>query len=364
MASRALNAKLWKFGVPVLKEKLARRPDEAAVLTKELRGGIGKGSTISLNDYNTESTVNSSRMKPGSRIQLAPNSNGDLAIGKLHSTDTIKYEDKWYLAMTFDRENYCPVIIASKSSEDDTQKISMRRPRRLETFAFTLTGGVTPDIVQKVSNFLGVYGTEVQTLRGIIERLYKIFTSKDATLLEINPLVRSSEGDLLCLNASCTFDDAAAKRQEDLFAKRDVENGIPEEAEAERYGLVYVKMEGDIGNVVNGAGLAMATNDAIALHGGASANFLDAGGQATKETMVKAFEIILRDKRVKTVLVNIYGGITKGDMIAESIIGAATELGPLRVPMVVRLQGTNSDLGLKIASCCVVESGATADAGL
>ncbi|GKT44986.1 succinate--CoA ligase [ADP-forming] subunit beta, mitochondrial [Colletotrichum spaethianum] len=123
---------------------------------------------------------------------------------------------------------------------------------------------------------------------------------------------------------------------------------IPEESEAEKYGLVYVKMDGNIGNVVNGAGLAMATNDAIALHGGASANFLDAGGQATKETMVKAFEIILRDERVKTILVNIYGGITRGDMIAESILGAAKELGPLEVPMVVRLQGTNSELGLEI----------------
>ncbi|GKT67883.1 succinyl-CoA synthetase beta chain [Colletotrichum tofieldiae] len=121
-----------------------------------------------------------------------------------------------------------------------------------------------------------------------------------------------------------------------------------EEIEAEKYGLVYVKMDGNIGNVVNGAGLAMATNDAIALHGGTSANFLDAGGQATKDTMVKAFDIILRDERVKTVLVNIYGGITRGDMIAESILAAAKELGPLKVPMVVRLQGTNSELGLKI----------------
>ncbi|KAI8259713.1 hypothetical protein K4K58_002469 [Colletotrichum sp. SAR11_239] len=187
-----------------------------------------------------------------------------------------------------------------------------------------------------------------ENLRSVLRGLCQVFKSKDVTSLEVYPIINAIDETITCVDTKITIDDAASKRQEDIFALRDRAHGIAEEAEAEKYGLVYVKMDGNIGNVVNGAGLAMATNDAIALHGGASANFLDAGGQATKETMVKAFEIILRDTRVKTILVNIYGGITRGDMIAESIIGAATELGPLKVPMVVRLQGTNSELGLKM----------------
>ncbi|KAJ4328885.1 hypothetical protein N0V84_000673 [Fusarium piperis] len=179
--------------------------------------------------------------------------------------------------------------------------------------------------------------------------MFEIFSEKEAINLETN-LLCTLDGQLICSDSGFFFDDAAQKRQPDLFALRDSAQEIQEEVEAEKYGLVYVRMDGNIGNVVNGAGLAMATNDAISLYGGSSANFLDAGGQATKETMLQAFGIIMRDERVKAILVNIYGGITRCDMIAESIIAAASELGPLRVPMVVRLQGTNSDAGLKLLS--------------
>ncbi|OHE97205.1 hypothetical protein CORC01_07459 [Colletotrichum orchidophilum] len=273
--------------------------------------------------------------------------NGTL-INKLHVTEALKSEKKWYLAITFDRENYCPILIVSKRGGLDVETIATQHPNELHTFAIGFTEGITPGITRNVSKCLEASAKEAEDLEDILRRLYKIFKTKDATFLEIKTLASSSEGGLTCMDASFSFDDAAAKRQKALFAERDTEHEIPEEVEAEKYGLVYVRMDGDIGNVVNGAGLAMATNDAIALHGGASANFLDAGGQATKETMVKAFEIILRDQRVKTILVNIYGGITRGDMIAESILGAAKELGPLKVPLVVRLQGTNSELGLKI----------------
>ncbi|KAL2879491.1 hypothetical protein SGCOL_005098 [Colletotrichum sp. CLE4] len=263
--------------------------------------------------------------------------NGTL-INKLHVTETVNSEKKWYLAITFDRENYCPTIIASKFGGVAIEKIAAQHPDELHTFQFEFTEGITSGLADKVSRCLGASAKETEDLKDILGRLYKLFTTKDATLLEIKTLASSPEGGLICTDAKFSFDDAAAKRQTSLFAERDTDHEIPEEVEAEKYGLVYVRMDGDIGNVVNGAGLAMATNDAIALHGGASANFLDAGGQATKETMVKAFEIILRDQRVKTILVNIYGGITRGDMIAESILGAAKELGPLKISMVVRLQ--------------------------
>jgi succinyl-CoA synthetase beta subunit len=200
----------------------------------------------------------------------------------------------------------------------------------------------------------------------VLKNMAKLFVAKDALLLEINPLVRTEEGEFICLDAKFNIDNAAKNRQKDLFALQDVATRSPDELEAEKHGLVYINLDGDIGNVVNGAGLAMATNDAISLYGGKSANFLDAGGLATKETFQKALEIILRDPRVKSILVNIYGGesiaqtnlenaltwtgLTRCDFVAESIIGAAAEIGPLRVPLVVRLQGTNSAEGLKLVS--------------
>ncbi|TDZ71598.1 Succinate--CoA ligase [ADP-forming] subunit beta [Colletotrichum trifolii] len=254
---------------------------------------------------------------------------------------------QWYLAMTFNRENSCPCVIIKNTDGADALA---QHPNHVQTVDFGLSRGITSDLVQQVAAFLDVPAKESESLASLLTSLYTVFTSKDATLIELDPLVRTPDGTLGCLNSSLTIDDAASKRQKDVSSLRNPRQEVPEESEAERYGLVYVKMDGNIGNVVNGAGLAMATNDAIALHGGASANFLDAGGQATRETMAKAFGIVLRDARVTTVLVNIYGGIIRGDMIAESIIGAATELGPLRVPVVVRLQGTNAELGLKMAS--------------
>ncbi|KAK1492745.1 NAD-dependent deacetylase sirtuin-5 [Colletotrichum tamarilloi] len=392
MATRTLTAKLWRlnanlvskqqlrqltlheyqsqnllkeFGIPVPRGHLARTPAEAAVIATELggncslksqilRGGIddgafdnGSGAGIQLVN-NAKSAEKAANRMLGHYLKTDQSVGNGVLVNKLHVTESLNPERKWYLAITFDRENYCPIIIASKFGGVAIEKIAAQHPDELHTFRFGFTDGITSKLTDKVSNCLGASAKEKEDLNDILGRLYKIFTTKDAYSLEIKTLASSSEGGLTCMDAKFSFDDAAAKRQKPLFAERDTEHEIPEEVEAEKYGLVYVRMDGDIGNVVNGAGLAMATNDAIALHGGASANFLDAGGQATKETMVKAFEIILRDRRVKTIFVNIYGGITRGDMIAESILGAAKELGPLKIPMVVRLQGTNSEMGLKI----------------
>lgn len=265
-----------------------------------------KGGVKVVGDARTAGEV--AKKMLGHRLQTKKTQGEGLLVGKVYIAEKINHDDEWYISMTFDREQYCPAIVVSKSGGVDIETIAKQHPEQLRSFSFSLTEGITPDIVHKISNFLGASKKETEGLQNILGRLYGIFTTKDAILLEINPLARSSDGTLTCLNSKFTFDDAAGKRQKDLFANRNPEHEIPEELEAEKYGLVYVRMDGNIGNVVNGAGLAMATNDAIALHGGASANFLDAGGQATKETMVKAFEIILRDDRVKTILVNIYGG--------------------------------------------------------
>ncbi|KAF4331953.1 succinyl ligase subunit beta [Fusarium beomiforme] len=247
--------------------------------------------------------------------------------------------------MAVDRERYRPIIkirYAGDKLPDPSHELGFD-----SIFEFNLSEGITEELLKKISmNFFLNEGSK-DSLGGVLQGLFNIFSEYEALSLEVDLLFLKDET-FICNNSDFFFDDAARERQRKLFRLRDKKQEIPEELRAEEHGLVYVRMDGNIGNVVNGAGLAMATNDAISLYGGASANFLDAGGQATKETMLQAFKIILSDERVKVILVNIYGGITRCDMIAESIIAAASELGPLKVPMVVRLQGTNSEAGLKL----------------
>ncbi|KAF2114267.1 hypothetical protein BDV96DRAFT_495245 [Lophiotrema nucula] len=357
---------LKEYGIPVPRGELVQSPVEASKIASSLggtcilksqilRGGRGKGTFSSglkggiqmVND--PTSAAKMAKQMLGHRLVTKQTGDKGLQVDKIYAAETIKYQDEWYLAMTIDRENYSPAIILSKSGGVDIESVAKTSPEKLLTFHFSLTEGITPSLISKIAQALGTNEKETSSLGEILARMHTLFRAKDATLLEINPLVRTSSSTFICLDAKFTFDNSAQYRQKDLFALRSVDHENTSELEAEKYGLVYIRLEGNIGNVVNGAGLAMATNDAISHYGGSSANFLDAGGQATKETMIKAFEIILRDERVKVILVNIYGvGIIKCDMIAESIIGAAAELGPLRVPVVVRLQGTNSVEGLKM----------------
>lgn len=212
--------------------------------------------------------------------------------------------------MTIDRENYCPAIIVSNSRRDSHDPGAI--------VPFQLSTGITPEVLSHIYSHMSLSPSTPSNLADLLRSLFAIFKEKDATLLEVGRLAllssESGEGsNFSCLDASFSFDDASRRRQKALFALRDTGQEVQEEVEAEKYGLVYVRMDGDIGNVVNGAGLAMATNDAIGLYGGKSANFLDGGGQATKETMVKAFGIIMADERVKVILVNIYGGESEDD---------------------------------------------------
>lgn len=350
------------------------------VKSQILKGGRGKGTFDSgleggiqvVDDPAAAESVASQML--GHRLKTKQTGEPGLRVNKVYVAETIKYDDEWYLAMTIDREKYSPAIIVSKSGGVDIETMAKENPEKLLTFHYSISKGITPELVQRISAALETSAKEKENLEKILTRMHNVFTAKDATLLEINPLVRKSDEDFLCLDAKFSFDDAASPRQKELFSLRDsedIEEDQSTEMEAKEYDLVYIRLDGNIGNVVNGAGLAMATNDAIAFHGGASANFLDAGGQATQQTMQKAFEIILRDERVKVILVNIYGGesnlenscwqrsnpqlgIIRCDMIAESIIGAAKELGSFRVPMVVRLQGTNSEEGLKLVRCLTV----------
>lgn len=356
---------LREYGVPVPHGKVANNPVEVGQIMRRLdkkcvlkpqilKGGRAKGifdNGLKGGIQFAETAVAGQEIAAkmfGQWLKTKQTTGDGIKVNQIYVAESIEHDDEWYLALTLDRENYTPVVVVSKKGGVDVEKLAKEKPDELHSFKFSLTSGITAELVSRISECLKLPPKEVESLRKTLTGLYNLFVAKDATLLEINPLARSSNGTFTCLDAKFTFDPAAEKRQKELFALRDREKEVEEELEAEKYGLIYIKMDGNIGNVVNGAGLAMATNDAISDHGGTSANFLDAGGQATKETMQKVFEIILRDERVKTILVNVYGGIIRCDMIAESIIGAATALGPLRVPLVVRLQGTNSAEGLKL----------------
>ncbi|UKZ67886.1 uncharacterized protein TrAtP1_009046 [Trichoderma atroviride] len=276
-------------------------------------------------------------------------SHQSIAVNQILVSEIMAHQELWHLTMTIDRENYCPAIIISKqdgSTNTESSMIQKNHPKS-STFVLGFSQGITRDLVIQISEFLGVAADQVTNLDDMLTKMYGIFREKDATLLEMAPLARLENGLFASLDARLVIDDDAAKRQPDIFRLRDTSQEVEDEVEAEKHNLVYIKMNGNIGNIVNGAGLAMATNDAIGLHGGTSANFLDAGGQATKETMIQAFGILMADERVKAILINIYGGITRCDMIAESIIGAAQQM-TLSVPLVVRLQGTNSAEGLKL----------------
>ena len=245
----------------------------------------------------------------GRYLMTKQTSRTGLLVDKVYVTEIVKYTDEYYLAITIDRSNYCPTVIISNQGGMNIEDIAKDDPDSLVKIPFRYSTGINAEIMSQIEARLCLDTSASEKLQSLLNKLFKVFTDKDATLLEINPLVRTTEGEFLCLDSKFTFDNAAKSRQPELFALRDKSQEEPEELEAENSGLVYVQLEGNIGNVVNGAGLAMATNDAIFFYGGKSANFLDAGGQATTETMVKAFEIILRDRQVKVILVNIYGGM-------------------------------------------------------
>jgi succinyl-CoA synthetase beta subunit len=284
-----------------------------------------------------------------------------LLVRKLYIYKAVDVEQEFYVSLTFDRERYSPVILISDQGGVNIES----NQDKLHKFWFNLSEGITAEILAGIQKQLSFTDKEMPTIASIIRQLIKLFEERDAILLELNPLVRTPEGSFVCLDAKFDFDNAAQFRQPEIFSKEERMPGFEDEYEAQKHGLVYIRLNGHIGNIVNGAGLAMATNDLINLHGGKCANFLDIGGKATTETLLKAFEILSRDQQVRGIFVNIFGGmctpakrkallmnqgIVRCDMIAESIIQAAHALGGFRVPVVVRLQGTNCDAAMKTVS--------------
>ena len=256
-------------------------------------------------------------------------------------------DHEYYAGIVLDRDTSKITMMASSEGGVEIEKVAEETPEKIIKVAIDPAAGFTPYVGRKLAYGIGLKGDTAKKAIKFLKGLYELYIAKDCSIAEINPLVTTKSGEVIALDAKLNFDSNAMYRQADIEELRDPTEESEQELEAGKYGLSYISLDGNIGCLVNGAGLAMGTLDIIKLHGGTPANFLDVGGGATKETVQKAFELILQDKNVTAILVNIFGGIMKCDIIAEGVVGAAKELG-IKVPLVVRLEGTNVNLGKKI----------------
>lgn len=259
----------------------------------------------------------------------------------------INFDREMYFAILMDRAYNGPVMVASTQGGMDIEEVAHTNPNAIFTQPIDIEKGIQPSDTEKVARMLGFKGAELVDVQEQMANLYKLFITCDATQVEINPLVVTRKGKVYCVDAKITFDDNAEFRQKAIYAMRDTSMEDPREVEASKFNLNYIGLDGNIGCMVNGAGLAMATMDIIQLYGGKPANFLDVGGGANAKQVEEAFKLLQADHKVQALLVNIFGGIMKCDVIAEGIITAAKNVG-LKVPLVVRLEGTNVHLGVKL----------------
>ena len=267
-------------------------------------------------------------------------------VNRIYIEDGSGIEKEFYFAILVDRQSSRVSFVASTEGGMDIEEVAEVTPEKILSFSIDPTTGYQGYHGRRIAFNLGLAGKQVKQCVTLLGNLYRLFVDKDMEMLEINPLITSDSGDLKCLDAKMSFDGNALYRNSDIAELRDTTEEDPKELEASKYDLNYIALNGEIGCMVNGAGLAMGTMDIVNLHGGSPANFLDVGGGATKERVVEAFKIILSDTNVKAVLINIFGGIVRCDLIAEGVIGAVEEVG-VTIPVVVRLEGNNAELGTK-----------------
>ena len=268
-------------------------------------------------------------------------------VNKVYVENSSIIDKEYYLSIVTDRSTEKNVIIASPEGGMDIEKVAEETPEKLLTQPIDPVSGIQPFHIRKIAYFLGFNKDQTKQLGPILTGFYKLYTEMDCALVEINPLISTDEGEIKALDAKINFDDNAEFRHKEFVDLHDPTEEEPLELEAKKWGFSFVKLDGNIGCLVNGAGLAMATMDIIKFHGEEPANFLDVGGGASVEQVTQAFKMILSDQNVQAILVNIFGGIMKCDTIADGIIIAAKEVG-IKVPLVVRLEGTNVELGKKI----------------
>jgi succinyl-CoA synthetase beta subunit len=352
------KAVLREFGVPVPRGQAAFSVEEAIKAAKELgapvvvvkaqihAGGRGKAGGVKV-VKSTEDVRKEAERLFGSVLVTHQTGPHGKQVNRLYIEEGSAIDREFYLSALVDRETSRIAFVVSTAGGMDIEEVARTHPEQIMTFSVDPATGIMPYHGRLVAQALGLRDELAKQAATVVTKLYAAFVAKDMSLLEINPLVVTKGKELVCLDAKIGFDDNALYRHPDIAALRDLSEEDEKEIEASKYDLNYVALDGAIGCMVNGAGLAMATMDIIRLYGEAPANFLDVGGSASKEKVAAAFKIITADPKVKGILVNIFGGIMKCDIIAEGIVAAAKEIS-LSVPLVVRLEGTNVEKGKEI----------------
>ncbi|MEJ9211029.1 ADP-forming succinate--CoA ligase subunit beta [Bacillus smithii] len=349
---------LRKYGVAVPNGKAAFSVEEAVEAAKELgtdvwvvkaqihAGGRGKAGGVKIAKNLDEVRTYAEELLGKTLVTHQTGPKGK-EVKRLLIEEGCDIKKEYYVGIVLDRASSRVVLMASEEGGTEIEEVAAKTPEKIFKETIDPLTGLTPFQARRIAFHINIPNELVNQAANFMLGLYKVFVEKDCSIAEINPLVVTGDGKVMALDAKLNFDSNALYRHKDILEYRDLDEEDPKEIEASKYDLSYISLEGNIGCMVNGAGLAMATMDIIKYYGGEPANFLDVGGGATAEKVTEAFKIILSDPNVKGIFVNIFGGIMKCDIIATGIVEAAKELG-LQVPLVVRLEGTNVDLGKKI----------------
>jgi succinyl-CoA synthetase beta subunit len=351
------KAILAQYGVPVPRGEVARTPDEAEEAAKKIggtmvvkaqihAGGRGKGGGVKV-AQNAAEAVEIARKMLGMRLVTHQTGPEGRTVHRVLIEETLPIERELYLGIVLDRVLAKPVFMASAAGGMEIEEVAAKNPEAILKEPIEPGYGLAAFQARKLAFGMGLAASSVNDAAAAIMALARAYQSVDASLAEINPFVLTRQGKVCALDAKINLDDNALYRHKDLLELRDLNEEDPLEVEASRYGLNYIKLDGNVGCMVNGAGLAMATMDIIKYAGGSPANFLDAGGGASADQIKNAFRILLSDRNVRAVLINIFGGILRCDTLATGVVAAAHEL-KVRVPVVVRMEGTNVELGRKI----------------
>jgi succinyl-CoA synthetase beta subunit len=356
---------LQKFDVTTTRGRVASTLDEAEQIARELgdvevvvkaqihAGGRGKGTFKNgfkggVHVRKTPAEVRDVAAKMLGQVLVTHQTGpGGRTVNRVLVAESADIAREIYFAVLLDRSTAAPVIVASTEGGVEIEAVAAKSPEKIIREPINPLAGLQPFQTRKLAKQLGFESSQLKSASKLFEGLYRTFLAYDCSMVEVNPLVLTTKGDVLALDAKFNFDDNALYRHPEIAAMRDVAEEDPREVEASKHGLNYIGLDGNIACLVNGAGLAMATMDIIKFYGGEPANFLDVGGSATEEQVTEAFKILIADKKVKAILVNIFGGIMKCDIIAQGIINAAKTL-KLSVPLVVRLEGTNVEAGKKL----------------
>ena len=352
------------FDIKEIESKIKKLKPNNLMLKAQIHAG-GRGKAGGIKMVKNLGQLNKEAQKMLGKILITPQTGkSGRKVKRLYVEETCDIDKEFYLSCLVDRASSKIAFISSAEGGVDIEQVAKKNPKKIVTVKLNISKLVSKEDVKKIIKPFGLSVKLEKQAFNLIQSIYKILVEKDASLIEINPLILTKDNNLICLDAKINFDDNALYRHPDIMSLKDTNEEDPTETEAKKHDLAYIKLDGKIGCMVNGAGLAMATMDIIKLYGSEPANFLDVGGGASKEKVSTAFKIILSDKNVKGILINIFGGIMRCDVLAQGLVEAARETN-LSVPLVVRLAGTNVELGkeiLKKSNLRIISASNLADA--